>query len=127
MSALAPWLAVAAGSAIGGVLRYGAARLWPMVPGSWPLSTMMVNLLGSLAIGVLSVVLAARDSATELPRLFWMVGVLGGFTTYSTFALETVYVAESGQFARAAGYAFVTLAGCIGAAWLGRSMAGQWY
>ncbi len=114
MNGLAPWFAVAAGSAIGGVLRYAAARLWPMVPGSWPLSTMSVNVLGSLAIGVLSVVLAAR-------------GVLGGFTTYSTFALETVFVAESGQLARAAGYAFVTLAGCIGAAWLGRSIAGHWY
>lgn len=127
MNGLAPWFAVAAGSAIGGVLRYAAARLWPMVPGSWPLSTMSVNVLGSLAIGVLSVVLAARDTATDASRLFWMVGVLGGFTTYSTFALETVFVAESGQLARAAGYAFVTLAGCIGAAWLGRSIAGHWY
>lgn len=127
MNGLAPWFAVAAGSAIGGVLRYAAARLWPMVPGSWPLSTMTVNVLGSLAIGVLSVVLAARDTATDVSRLFWMVGVLGGFTTYSTFALETVFVAESGQLARAAGYAFVTLAGCIGAAWLGRSIAGHWY
>lgn len=127
MNGLAPWFAVAAGSAIGGVLRYAAARLWPMVPGSWPLSTMSVNVLGSLAIGVLSVVLAARDTATDVSRLFWMVGVLGGFTIYSTFALETVFVAESGQLARAAGYAFVTLAGCIGAAWLGRSIAGHWY
>jgi CrcB protein len=127
VNGLAPWLAVAAGSALGGVLRYGAARLWPMVPGGWPLSTMAVNLLGSLAIGVLSVVLAARDTATDVSRLFWMVGVLGGFTTYSTFALETVFVAESGQLARAAGYAVITLAGCVGAAWLGRSIAGHWY
>jgi CrcB protein len=127
VNSLAPWLAVAAGSAIGGLLRYGAARLWPMVPGSWPLSTMSVNVLGSLAIGVLSVVLAARDTATDVSRLFWMVGVLGGFTTYSTFALETVFVAEAGQLARAAGYAFITLAGCVGAAWLGRSIAGHWY
>jgi CrcB protein len=127
MSAFAPWLAVAAGSAIGGTLRYAAARLWPMVPGGWPLSTMAVNVLGSLAIGVLSVVLAARDAASEVSRLFWMIGVLGGFTTYSTFAIETVYVAESGQLARAVGYAVVTLAGCIGAAWLGRSIAGHWY
>jgi CrcB protein len=127
MSGFAPWFAVAVGSALGGTLRYGAGRLWPMVPGGWPLSTMAVNLLGSLAIGVLSVVLAARDTATDFPRLFWMVGVLGGFTTYSTFALETVFVAESGQLARAVGYAFITLAGCIGAAWFGRSIAGHWY
>jgi CrcB protein len=127
VNGFAPWFAVAAGSAIGGVLRYSAARLWPMVPGGWPLSTMAVNVLGCLAIGVLSVVLAARDTATDVSRLFWMVGVLGGFTTYSTFALETVFVAQSGQLARAAGYAFATLAGCIGAAWLGRWIAGHWY
>jgi CrcB protein len=127
MSGFAPWFAVAVGSAVGGVLRYGAARLWPMVPGGWPLSTMAVNLIGCLAIGVLSVVLAARETAPEVSRLFWMVGVLGGFTTYSTFAIETVFVAESGQLARAVGYAVVTLAGCVGAAWLGRSIAGHWY
>jgi CrcB protein len=123
----APWFAVAAGSALGGVLRYAAARTWPMVPGGWPLSTMTVNLLGSFAIGLLSVVLAARQPASEVARLFWMVGVLGGFTTYSTFAIETVWLGESGQLLRAAAYAAVTLLGCVSAAWLGRTLAGHWF
>lgn len=127
MSDLAPWFAVAIGSALGGTLRYAAARLWPIVPGGWPLSTMAVNVIGCLAIGALSVVLAARETAGDVSRLFWMVGVLGGFTTYSTFAIETLFVAESGQLARAVGYAVATLVGCIGAAWLGRSIAGHWY
>ncbi len=124
---LAPWLAVACGSAVGGVLRYLAARTWPMVPGSWPLGTMGVNVLGSFAIGLLSVVLAARQPVPETARLFWMVGVLGGFTTYSTFAIETVWLGESGHLLRASAYALVTLAGCVGAAWLGRALAGHWF
>jgi CrcB protein len=98
-----------------------------MVPGGWPASTMLVNLLGSLAIGVLSVVFAARAGVSEVGRVFWMVGVLGGFTTYSTFAIETVFLAEAAQLPRAIAYAVLTLVGCIGAAWVGRSLAGQWY
>jgi CrcB protein len=124
---LAAWVAVAAGSAIGGVLRYAAARAWPMVPGSWPLSTMGVNVLGSFTIGLLSVVLAARQPASETARVFWMVGVLGGFTTYSTFAIETVWLGESGHLLRASIYALVTLIGCVGAAWVGRTLAGHWF
>ena len=52
---MSPWLAVALGSALGGVGRYGLSRLWPWVPGGWPTATMTVNLLGSFAIGLLSV------------------------------------------------------------------------
>lgn len=124
---LAAWFAVAMGSALGGLLRYAAARVWPMVPGGWPLGTMAVNLLGSFAIGLLSVALAARQPASETVRLFWMVGVLGGFTTFSTFALETIWLGESSQLLRAAAYVLVTLVGCIGGAWLGRVFAGHWF
>ncbi len=124
---VAPWLAVATGSALGGLLRYVAARTWPVVSGGWPASTLAVNLLGSFAIGLLSVLLATRQPAAESARLFWMVGVLGGFTTYSTFAIEAVWLGESGQLLRASAYAALTLTGCIGAAWLGRTLAGEWF
>ncbi|MFM8480070.1 MAG: fluoride efflux transporter FluC [Gammaproteobacteria bacterium] len=121
------WVWVALGSAVGGVGRYAMARLLPTVPGGWPLATMSVNVAGSFAIGALSVWLASRAAATgasaEALRLFWMTGVLGGFTTYSAFALETVTLAESGAVLRAAAYVSLTMLLCIAAAAAGRVLA----
>lgn len=117
-----PWLAVALGSALGGVGRYGLSRLWPWVPGGWPTATMTVNLLGSFAIGLLSVGLSARAGGAETARLFWMTGVLGGFTTYSAFALETVTLAGAGEAMRAAAYVVVTVLACLVAAFAGRAL-----
>jgi CrcB protein len=114
------WLAVALGSALGGVARHGIARLWPMVPGAWPVATMSVNIVGSFAIGLLAA-LMARDSS-ETARLFWMTGVLGGFTTYSAFALETVTLASAGAAGRAALYVAATVALCLVAAVAGRTL-----
>ena len=119
---MSPWLAVALGSALGGVGRYGLSRLWPWVPGGWPTATMTVNLLGSFAIGLLSVVLSARAGGAETARLFWMTGVLGGFTTYSAFALETVTLAGAGEAMRAAAYVVVTVLACLVAAFAGRAL-----
>lgn len=119
---MSPWLAVALGSALGGVGRYGLSRLWPWVPGGWPTATMTVNLLGSFAIGLLSVVLSARAGGAETARLFWMTGVLGGFTTYSAFALETVTLAGAGEAMRAAAYVVVTVLVCLVAAFAGRAL-----
>ena len=119
---MSPWLAVALGSALGGVGRYGLSRLWPWVPGGWPTATMPVNLLGSFAIGLLSVGLSARAGGAETARLFWMTGVLGGFTTYSAFALETVTLAGAGEAMRAAAYVVVTVLVCLVAAFAGRAL-----
>jgi fluoride exporter len=119
---MSPWLAVALGSALGGVGRYGLSRLWPWVPGGWPTATMTVNLLGSFAIGLLSVGLSARAGGAETARLFWMTGVLGGFTTYSAFALETVTLAGAGEAMRAAAYVVVTVLVCLVAAFAGRAL-----
>ena len=116
------WVAVALGSAIGGMARYGISRLWPWVPGGWPMATMTVNVLGSFAIGLLSAVLAGRAGGAETARLFWMTGVLGGFTTYSAFALETVTLAGTGEAMRAAAYVATTVLVCLVAAFAGRAL-----
>jgi CrcB protein len=115
------WLAVALGSALGGVARHGVARLWPMVPGAWPVATMSVNIAGSFAIGLLAALFMARGSG-DTARLFWMTGVLGGFTTYSAFALETVTLAAAGAAGRAAFYVAATVALCLVAAVAGRTL-----
>jgi fluoride exporter len=114
------WLVVAAGSAIGGVLRYALSRAWPSAPEGWPKATLVVNLTGSFLIGALFVLLAARSGEQ---RLFWMTGVLGGFTTYSAFALETTLILESGWPLRATMYVLATVVGCLLAALAGRFIA----
>jgi fluoride exporter len=89
------WWLVGLGGALGSLARYGAYRLWPQSPGGWPVPTFTVNLLGSFAIGLLYMYVAARGATADNARLFWMTGVLGGFTTYSAFALESALLGFS--------------------------------
>ncbi len=121
-----PWIAVAVGSALGGMARYAVSLTFPLLPGRWPLATMLVNLTGSLLIGILSVALGLRVGGPDLVRLFWLTGVLGGFTTYSAFALETSMMVGSGASLRALGYVLVTVTGCFAAAMAGRAL-GAWF
>src|SRR5204862_4883550 len=113
------WMLVAFGGALGSVARYGAYRLWPAAPGAWPVPTFTVNLLGSFAIGLLYMYVAARGGGADNARLFWMTGVLGGFTTYSAFALETALLGFSMAGAL---YVTATVAGCALAALAGMKM-----
>ena len=78
------WLAVAAGGAIGSCARYGVSLLLP-----YPWATLLVNVLGSAAIGAL-----AGQGVSGTARLFLVTGVLGGFTTFSAFSLETALLWE---------------------------------
>jgi fluoride exporter len=112
------WFWVALGGALGSLARYGVARAWPVSPGGFPVPTLTVNLIGSFAIGLLFVWISARGAAgADSARLFWMTGVLGGFTTYSAFALESTLLGFSMS---GIAYVAVTLVGCIALAWLGR-------
>jgi CrcB protein len=107
------WILVGIGGALGSIARYGAYRLWPWAPGGWPVATFAVNLLGSFAIGLLYMYVAAGGASTDNARLFWMTGVLGGFTTYSAFALETTLLGFS---LAGAAYVTATVVGCLLAA-----------
>jgi CrcB protein len=112
------WVWVAVGGALGSLARYGVARAWPASPGGFPVPTLTVNLIGSFAIGLLYAWISARGGpGADSARLFWMTGVLGGFTTYSAFALESSLLGFS---TTGVAYVAVTLVGCIALAWLGR-------
>jgi len=94
------------GSALGGCARYGAslaAARW--FGGGIPYGTLFVNLLGCLLIGLLS----GHKGPNSMMRLLLVVGFCGSFTTFSTFALETLQMLESGHFVRAIGVVLVSV------------------
>ncbi len=110
------WILVAVGGAAGSVARYGAYRLWPVAAGGWPVATITVNVIGSFCIGLIYAYVAARGASADNARVFWMTGVLGGFTTYSAFALETALLGASWTGAL---YVAATVISCLVATLLG--------
>jgi fluoride exporter len=98
------YLLAALGGAVGAAARWGVGTALPWTPGTWPWATFTVNLLGCFLMGVLLAVLAARRPEASWPRPFLGVGVLGGFTTYSAFAVEVVQAVEQRAVLLAAGY-----------------------
>lgn len=113
-------LAIFAGGGLGAALRHGVNVLCAKAFGlSFPFGTMTVNIAGSALMGALIGWLALRSGASPLLRAFAATGVLGGFTTFSTFSLDVLVLVERGQTSTAALYTVVTLAGSIAAIFAG--------
>jgi CrcB protein len=118
---------VAAGGALGVVMRW---LVGPWISGwagaGWPWSTLMINVTGSLLIGFLMRWLPLRGARPEA-RAFLTVGICGGYTTFSTYALETVTLAAAGRLPAALTYAAGSVILCVGATfagfWLGEATA----
>ncbi|HTM77031.1 MAG TPA: fluoride efflux transporter CrcB [Devosia sp.] len=115
---------VGVGGAIGAMARYGVSlavgRLWG--PG-FPLATLLVNIVGSLAMGVLVGWLAkVLPSWAVEGRLFLAIGVLGGFTTFSSFSLDTIVLIENGQIGQAGLYIVLSVVVSVIALYLGLLM-----
>jgi CrcB protein len=102
--------AVALGGAIGTAARYEVGQRWPVAAGSFPTSTFAVNTIGAFAIGLVLAVLLARWPQHRYARPFLCVGLLGGWTTMSTFAVEADLLVRDGHAGTAAAYVFTTLA-----------------
>jgi len=120
-SHLAASLSVAAGGAVGAWLRFVAGRLIGANP--FPYATLTVNVLGSLAMGLLAGWLARHGESGEPWRLLLGVGVLGGFTTFSAFSLEIALMIERGAMAQAATYVALSLLGGVGGLFAGLALA----
>jgi CrcB protein len=117
-------LLVGVGGGIGAVIRYGVSllvgRFWPS---SFPLATLLVNIVGSLAMGLLVGWLAkAMPSWAPDGRLFLAVGVLGGFTTFSSFSLDTIALVERGELGQAGLYVVLSVVVSVPALYLGLLM-----
>ncbi len=115
---------VMAGGAVGAGARYlvGEAMLALAGPG-YPWGTLTVNLIGGLAMGVLAGLLARASMPHEQARLLIGVGVLGGFTTFSSFSLEAVAMIERGALMTATGYALASVIGSVIALFGGLAIA----
>lgn len=118
---MAAVLCVGIGGFVGAVLRYGMGLL--PFDGAFPWATLLVNLLGAVLIGALAEVAGRTDALSTEALLFLKTGVCGGFTTFSTFSLETVELLEGGRLALGAAYAGASLAFCLTGVLLGKALA----
>jgi CrcB protein len=122
-------LAVALGGALGSLARFWLAELFAALGlVAFPWATLVANVTGSLLIGALAALIAEDGPFMVAPaaRLFWIVGICGGYTTFSSFSLQTLILAEQGDWLRAALNVLLSLALCLAAVWLGYHLAGRW-
>lgn len=117
------YFSIAAGGALGAVLR-----VWMMTGVSalaqtrFPLGTMTVNIIGSLAMGVCFVLIAERASIAPEWRSLLVAGFLGAFTTFSAFSLDALMLIERGELAQAAAYTLGSVLLCLLAVWTGMTL-----
>jgi len=117
-----PYLWVAIGGAFGSVARYACSgAVARMAGGAFPFGTMVVNVTGALLIGLLAA-LSIPEGRTLLPpsaRLFTMTGICGGYTTFSTFSLETFNLMRDREWLQAGANVAFSIVLCLFAVWLG--------
>ncbi|MBL9138187.1 MAG: fluoride efflux transporter CrcB [Verrucomicrobiales bacterium] len=122
MSALAIFL----GSGLGGLARWWLSGLIAARVGeTFPWGTLVVNVTGSFAIGLMAGFTGpeGRFLVSPLLRQFFMIGICGGYTTFSSFSLQTWYLAENGEWLRAGANVLLSVALCLAGVWLGYLVA----
>lgn len=120
------YLWVALGSAIGGVGRFAlSVMVAERVTGLFPWGTLIVNVTGSFVIGLFGALTGpdGRFPTGDSPRLFVMVGLCGGYTTFSAFSLQTLDLMRLGDWPRAAAYILASVVLCLVGVWLGHLAA----
>jgi len=110
------WIAVAFGGALGAMARYGLSTLlFDAASNKFPYATLTANVLGSLAVGIVYVVIVEKAMLPAEMRSLLMVGFLGAFTTFSTFSLDALGLWQNGHLALALAYALGTVVLCLAA------------
>jgi CrcB protein len=119
------YLWVAIGSALGRIARYGLTRLTLSVSGTFPWGTIAVNVIGCFIMGFVGTLAlsSGRYAIPESVRLFLMVGICGGFTTFSSFSLDTFAMARTGDWFRAAANITLSVGLCFFSVALGYMLA----
>jgi CrcB protein len=115
-------IAVAIGGAIGAIGRYLLGLALPTESGHFPWATFIINVAGGLAIGVLIVLLTELFQAHPLARPFLVTGILGGFTTFSTYTVDTEKLIAAHAIGTAFGYLVGTLIAALAATWAGLAL-----
>jgi len=116
------WLAVALGGALGSLARFWVGAVMTMLTGPrFPWGTLLINILGSFVIGLVAgwTLPPARLPMPADMRIFLMVGICGGFTTFSAFSLQTLELLQSGESWAAAGYVVGSVLFCVAGAYAG--------
>ncbi|MEU7631170.1 CrcB family protein [Nocardia sp. NPDC049220] len=114
----APIVAVIAiGGALGACARYGAGLLWPTAAGTFPVTTLSVNISGCAIMGVFMVLVTEIWTAHRLLRPFVGTGILGGYTTFSTYAVDITHLVDSGHAAAGLTLLATTPAAALAAIW----------
>jgi CrcB protein len=119
-------LLIAVGGALGAVMRFlSQATVYELVGKSFPYGTLFVNVTGSFLMGLLSIFLVEKFNLGAEWHMAILIGVLGSFTTFSTFSIETLVLFEQGDMFKALANIMLSVVLCIGAVWTGAYFAKQ--
>ncbi len=120
------FLAVGMGGFLGAIGRYWVSGLAQKLGDRFPFGTLSVNVLGSFILGLLATLFLEKIIVNQELKLFLLVGLLGAFTTYSTFSLETLNLVRGGEWMSAGLNILANVAGTLLAVWAGVSIAKLW-
>jgi CrcB protein len=119
-------LLIACGGALGAVMRYGASLgVYTLMGRGFPYGTLFVNVSGSLLMGLLSIIMLERFNIGPEWRAAILVGLLGSFTTFSTFSIETLSLLEQGDMTKAFANIVLSVVVCLAAVWIGIGLGRQ--
>ncbi len=119
-------ISIAAGGAVGALLRFWTSNVVHALLGrGFPYGTLSVNVIGSLAMGFMYVMFLERMAVAPEVRAALLVGLLGAFTTFSTFSIETLNLIEQADYTKALLNIVISVVGCVIAAWIGLKIGRQ--
>ena len=117
---------VASGGAVGAVLRYLTSNFYKFYFPNFPIGTLFINFIGSFLIGILASNLESRGTSYIFIKYFLIIGILGSFTTFSTFSLETIQLVNDKKLFLSLVYIFLSVSLCILGAFFGFNINKIW-